>query len=354
MNPSGFSPLKHPKRPKAPGEREGRVIESGRFEHVMALTLNPLDGHRSGIVRCITDRSGDLHFKGNIDRSQLYLVHGDSLQQFEIGERLTFENEEEIMSGLMQEGDDFIGFEDPDLIIDDETGLMHVYFTIPIEPDAKKGEHMRIHLGHAVGNDLASLRMTMPVLLSDARATAKEVSIAPKNAHGIRLNLVESRDRRPEGTYSTVQVARAASFDGPWEYGPVAFHPCEQDIHWIAGHASPGPLLSREFLDMGEGKRVGFINGREADRRESGKTKYGMFSVGLFIYDYEKGKIEWVSSEPFIQDSEAQMITFASKFVETAPGEGVLYAHVDDSFVRAYDLASEAIRTRLPGYNELV
>ena len=52
--------------------------------------------------------------------------------------------------------------------------------------------------------------------------------------------------------------------------------------------------------------------------------------------------------EPFIQDSEAITITFASQFVETAQGEGILYAHVDDSFVRAYNLKAESIKSLLP------
>ena len=72
-----------------------------------------------------------------------------------------------------------------------------------------------------------------------------------------------------------------------------------------------------------------------------------MFSVGLFIYDYENGKIDWVSPQPFIQDSEAKTITFASQFVETKKSEGILYAHVDDSFVRAYTLDAEAIKSLL-------
>jgi uncharacterized protein with ACT and thioredoxin-like domain len=75
---------------------------------------------------------------------------------------------------------------------------------------------------------------------------------------------------------------------------------------------------------------------------------YGIFSVGLFIYDYEEGKIDWVSPEPFIEDSEATNITFASEFIETEEEKAVLYAHVDDSFVRAYKLTAEDIRAKLP------
>lgn len=90
---------------------------------------------------------------------------------------------------------------------------------------------------------------------------------------------------------------------------------------------------------------LGLMNGREVNEKMiDTTTKYGMFSIGLFIYDYENGKIDWVSQEPFIQDSEATTITFASQFVETKEGEGILYAHVDDSFIRAYTLKRDEIR----------
>ena len=93
------------------------------------------------------------------------------------------------------------------------------------------------------------------------------------------------------------------------------------------------------------------MNGCVANKKVRGKTKYGTFSVGLFIYDYERGKIDWVSPKPFIQDSQAgkiRAITFASQFVETKKGEGILYAHVDDSFVRAYKLNAKSIESLLP------
>jgi len=95
-------------------------------------------------------------------------------------------------------------------------------------------------------------------------------------------------------------------------------------------------------------ERLGILNGREANQKIRDKIKYGMFSIGLFIYDYENGKIKWISPEPLIQDSEAETITFASQFVETEKGSGILYAHVDDSFVRAYTLNAYGIKPLLP------
>ena len=239
--------------------------------------------------------------------------------------------------------------EDPDIWIDEKTKLTHVYFTIPIKSsDSEK--KIRIHLGHATGKDLRSLEMTDPVLLDNQvlGASAKEVSIAPVNSKGVRYNLIESRDREPEATYSIVRVAVAEDMGKQWQYGETVFHPTEHNIPWIGGHASPGPLFPRSFIDVGEGKLLGVMNGREANKKIGDQITYGMFSVGLFIYDYENGKIEWVSPNPFIRDSEARTITFASQFVETSPSEGILYAHVDDSFVRAYTLYAEGIGAMLP------
>ena len=338
-------------------EHEGRVISANNlFRHVMAITLDSRTNYRQGVLRCITSRSGDLAFKGNIDRSELHKIKGETLEHFEIGEKLNIKNEKEIIEKLTEDGGDFIGLEDPDIWIDKKTDLMHLYFTIPIKPkkeNAEKGEKTKIHLGHAVGKDLDSLEMTPPVLLDTEKFSAKEVSIAPVNSKGIRYNLIESRDRKNDTTYSTVQVAIARHMDRVWEYGHIAFHPKDHDMPWIAGHASPGPLFSKDFIDVGEGKLLGVINGCEANQKIGKETKYGNFSIGLFIYDYEHGKIDWVSEKPFIEDSEAgkgggRAITFASFFVETGKGEGVLYAHVDDSFVRAYTLKADLLKSILP------
>lgn len=334
-------------------EHEGRVIEAnGEFKHVMAITLDPRTDYHEGVVRCIMSRSGDLAFKGNTDRSELHKISGDTLEHFKIGEKLNIKNEKEILNDLIEEGDDFIGLEDPDIWIDEKTDLMHLYFTIPIKPADEK-EKIRVHLGHAVGKDLDSLEMTMPVLMDNGKFRAKEVSIAPKNSKGFRYNLIESKDRQTGTSYSVVQVATAEDMGKPWEYGEIAFHPAEHNLPWIAGHASPGPLFSKNFIDVGEGKLLGVINGCEANKNIGDKVKYGNFSVGLFIYDYENGKIDWVSPQFLIQDSEAgkggnRAITFASQFIETGKGEGILYAHVDDSFVRAYTLKAELLKSILP------
>ncbi|MFA5791865.1 MAG: hypothetical protein WC884_02415 [Candidatus Paceibacterota bacterium] len=334
-------------------EHKGKaVIPDARFKHVMAIALDPRTNYREGIVRCITSRSGDLAFKGNTDRSELHKINGNSLECFEIGDRLNINNEEKVLSSLLEEGDDFIGLEDPDIWIDRETDLMHIYFTIPIKPVDDK-EKTRIHLGHAVGQDLNSLEMTLPVLTDNSKSRAKELSVAPVNKNGFRYNLIESKDRQTDILYSVVQVAIAEDMGKPWKYGKIVFHPKEHNLSWIAGHASPGPLFSKDFIDVGEGKLLGVINGCEANQKVGDKIKYGTFSIGLFVYDYENGKIDWVSESPIIEDSEAgkngnRAITFASQFVETDKGEGILYAHIDDSFVRAYTLKAKLLKSILP------
>ncbi len=330
-------------------ENASKVVSAGKqFEHVMAITLNPQNMYE-GIVRCIVSRDGDVAVSGYIDRSQLFVLSGKSLKKFSIGERLKIKNEVDIIQRLSNKNLDLIGLEDPDIFHDEKTKLFHLYFTIAFI--GKHGVPNQIHLGHAVGRTLHTLEMTMPVLKSDKSngfAGAKEVSIAPVNSKGVQFNLFESSDKKEGINYSVVRIAKVTDMGKPWKFGGIIFHPGEHSIKWIGGHASPGPLLPRSFIDIGPGRMVGIMNGREANKRVGNKTIYGIFSVGLFVFNYEKGIIEWVSPKYFIRDSEAKTITFASQFVETKSGEGILYAHVDDSFVRSYTLRAEDIKKLLP------
>jgi len=330
-------------------QHPGKVVSNSKqFKHVMAIALDPRSQNKEGVIRCITSREGDVSVGGYIDRSELYRIKGDSLENFEMANRLNIKNETEIIKSICEKGYDFIGLEDPDIWIDEENDILHLYFTLPLI-NSKKHEKNKIHLGHAFGKDLNSLEMTAPVLLADNIGGAKELSVAPINSQGFRFNLVESSKKEKDFTYSVVRKAITSDMGGEWVFGDIVFHPKENNIPWIGGHASPGPLLPTSFIDIGQGKRLGIMNGREANRRMAdGKIKYGMFGVGLFIYDYENGKIDWVSPKPLIIDSEAVTITFASQFVETKSGEGILYAHVDDSFVRAYTLFADGIKELIP------
>jgi hypothetical protein len=338
---------------KAYIQHPNKVIETGGiFTHVMALTLDPSSDYKTGIARCITGRQGDVGTFGYVDRSQLYIIKGESLEQFSLIEPLQINGAEQVIASLCGKDGDFLGLEDPDIFIDEDGGRIHLYFTMPCVWKDAAGVLVRadVHLGHAVGKDMLSLEMTPPVLVADPKthAGAKEVSIAPVNMRGVRNNLVESSIKEDDFEYSTVRIAVAENMGKPWSFGETVFHPKRQGISWIGGHASPGPLLPKSFIDLGTGRMLGIMNGREANKKEGEQIKYGIFSVGLFIYDYENGKIEWVSPEPLIRDSEARTITFASQFVETEKGTGILYAHVDDSFVRAYTLDAKGISMLLP------
>jgi hypothetical protein len=329
---------------KAVVEHKGKVLEDARYKHMMALSLDEKSGYKQGLIRCIESRVGDVEQAGYIDRSVLHYVSANDSGKFIVGEKLEMAGEADFLKQVEGEEWDCLGFEDPNIWNDSDDGLTHIYFTIPLLNKIEKNK-MQIHLGHAEGKDLKSLKITMPALINnDKTGTAKEVSIAPKNSRGERLNLFESSDIINGDWYSTIRVAISQQAGGDWKFGETIFHPNKQNRSWCSGHASPGPLFPKSFIDVGENKLLGLMNGREANKKIGDKIKYGRFSPGLFIYNYETGIIEWVADEPLFKDSEARTITFVSQFVQTGEKEGVVYAHIDDSFVRAYTLNSEKIK----------
>src|ERR1039457_3842369 len=155
----------------------------------MAIALDPKKNYKEGILRCITSREGNVQIKGYVDRSELHKINGNSLESFIIGNQLNIKNKKEILTQLIEKDWDFLGLEDPDIYIDQETKIMHVYFTVPLK-FIDKTEKMKIHLGHAEGKDLNSLKMTLPVLMDNGTESAKEVSISPLNQKGFRYNLI--------------------------------------------------------------------------------------------------------------------------------------------------------------------
>jgi hypothetical protein len=333
-------------------EHSGKVLESNRqFPHVMAITLDPTKNNKIGVIRCVVSRSGDLNAHGNIDRSKLHIISSDNLENFQIKNQLNFINEKEVIESLNKAEFDLQGLEDPDIYFDDETDKLHIYFTMPFR-NMNEGGKSLVCLGHAFGDKIESLEMTKPVLRR-VGVTAKEVSIAPKNSSGVRYNLIESSKKEGETYYSVIRQAVSTDLGGSWKFGELIFHPKKSKHAWIKGHASPGPLLPKEFIDLGNNKLLGIMNGCGKDTKIGNSTMLADFKIGLFIYDYEVGKIDWVSPNPIIVDSQAgekggRGITFASHFVLTGPNEGILYAHVDDSFVRAYTIFADKIKLLLP------
>ena len=168
-------------------QHAGKVIDTNlQFTHVMALALDSRTDYHTGVLRCITSRIGDVGVKGYVDRSELHLVAGNSLESFQIGQKLDIKNEAEIIHQLSQNSLEFIGLEDPDIWIDTNSNLLHLYFTLPFINVAT--DKYCVHLGHAVGRDLNSLEMTLPSLMADDKISAKELSIAPLNRQGFRFN----------------------------------------------------------------------------------------------------------------------------------------------------------------------
>lgn len=320
----------------------------GSCTHIMALNLDDRDAE-VGVIRCIDSREGRVHVPGFVDRSVLRIVEMDSLYAAELGPELEIEHSEAIVSGLEEFGPrEFLGFEDPVLWRDPDTGRAHLYCTIPFY-DAEVGGSV-LYLGHASGDQLRSLRMTEPVLgpVPGEHDGAKEPAIAPPTREGHRINLVESTGHVEGTTYSVVRSVTAEAPGEPWEYRDVVLHPAESGYEWLGGHASPGPLLPDSFVDVGEGKRVGLLNGRETNRHDGDTVNFGPFTIGLMIYDYEAGEIEWLSDEPFVEDPEARTITFASAFRQIDDDRGLVYAHIDDSCIRVYEIDSEELREYLP------
>lgn len=330
-------------------EHSGKVVEDKRFSHTMALFLNPKTDFKDGAIRCITSRKGKVNVAGYVDKSKIYKVKQvKKLEKYVITEPLDIKGEDDLIKKLSFDDLVFLGFEDPDIIIDPDTNRIHLYFTIPFV-DKPKGLY-RVYLGHAEGEELDSLEMTDPVLPPGSRVDvySKELALAPMNKNGVRLNLFESKDENDEVYNSTIRVAIVKNLSMGWKLGKTLLYPKNINFRWCGGHVSPGPILPREFIDVGEGKLLGILNGREANRQEENKIIYENFSVGLMIYNYEKGKIEWISERPIIVDSEAKHITFSSQFIQRSSNKGILYAHVDDSFVRAYSLFSNELKKLLP------
>lgn len=315
----------------------------------MALHFDPRGDYERGIIRCIVDREGVITRPGHLDTSTVHVVEMDSPYDGQMRGELAIDRAREVVSGLPAcATGQFLGFEDPNLWCDRESGTLHFYCTL-----AFLGNHtgdITVYLGHAQGPDLDSLTMTEPVLEPEpgSHRGAKEVAIAPPSRDGPRYNLVESDDIVDDTMYSVLRTAVAPDLHGPWEYGGIALHPRDHDPEWFAGHVSPGPLLPRSFLDVGEDRRVGLLNGRELDQHVDGAVVPGTFTVGLMVYDYQTGTVDRVADQPLFRDPEAETITFASAFRQTARDAGLIYAHVDDSRVHAYRVDANALAAHVP------
>lgn len=306
-----------------------------------------------GIVREIVKREGDVAVPGFIDRSQLYVVESNDLLEWKMKKELEIKGVSKIINQHSNDKMFFIGLEDPDIYID-ENDRVHVYFTIAYK--LSNGEGYVTYLGHAMGRDLDHLVATRPVLSPGISKIGKvsgfkEAAISPEAFSFGRIILAESgyiNEGDLEGV-STVIAAAATEMGKPWRFLRTVADPAKMKYNWIKGHMSPGPILPRDFINV-NGLLVGFLNGREETKRISGLKIYGKFRVGLMLFNSEAGLVPWIAPEPLIDDADASTVTFASDFVRLNNDEGILYAHVDDSFIKAYKINAKELKNTIEAW----
>lgn len=323
----------------------GKVKSKTRF---MALsvdksTLN--EKVKKGIAREITKSKGNVDVPGFIDESKLILVESENLSQWNKIKDLEIKGIKKIIKKSQTEDKYFIGLEDPD-IWSDEKGTKHIYFTIAYKLRSRQGYH--IYVGHAQGKSLENLTATSPVLSPIGKEIMgfKEAAISPIKIGGERINLNEMAFYDNEEDISMISASRAKNMGKPWKYQKIVLDPRKIKYDWIKGHASPCCLLPEDFIKINE-TLVGIVNGREKTKFSNGKGFYGKFRPGLVLFDPKTGDIPWVDSRPLLEDPNASTITFASDFIQTGKNKGILYCHVNDSFIRAYEIDGKELKIYL-------
>lgn len=309
-----------------------------------------------GIARQIIDRRGSPDIPGFLDRSKLIIVESYDLLNWKIIGDLAMKGLEKVISELLgdaKDEKDFIGLEDPDILVD-ESGKKHVYFTIPFKYKISHGvtdvHRYDVYVGHAEGNNLEQLTATKPVLgrVDNKIVGFKEICPSPIVNNGERFVLAETFvDRDGERKYSAISVSKARNLSKKWEYKKLVHDPEKESKYWCRGHSSPCRIFDPALLSSGK-YLVGIMNGRETTEEIEGKKHYRKFRPGLFLFDAKSGDIVWVDNEPLLEDPIATTITFASELVCLNKKEAILYAHPNDSFVRAYKLNLQKIKERLP------
>jgi hypothetical protein len=315
-------------------------------EKVMALSVDKSsDGSLKGIARKILDREGSVDEPGFIDISELILVESESGLDWKEKGVIKFSQEEEVVGLLSSDRKFFLGFEDPDII--SKGSETEVFFTIAFKYNDE--DKYDIYLGNSTGPNLTQLNMNKPVLgpIGDDIFGFKEVCACDEEKDGKKFYLTEMGVGRQNRHVSVISSVQVDSGKKEWVFDKIVADPDKLKIDWCGGHLSPCTLFSRTFLDYGV-LRVGILNGREKEKTVDGKKIYGKFRPGLFLFNPVTGEIPWISKEPLFEDPGATTITFASDFLQTGDKEGLLYCHVNDSFIRAYKLRADKIKELLP------
>ena len=312
-------------------------------QRVMAISIDKeTKNPYFGLAREITKSQGTPDKPGFIDESKLIIVESKDALKWKKKSDLEIKGISEIIKNLSGNDKYFIGLEDPDII--NEGKVKHVYFTIAFKYKEKVG--YVVYLGHAQGDSIEKLIATEPVLfpLGDFRGF-KEVTISPINKKGYRINLSEAQLVVNNEELSVTITAEGKELAKPWKFKEIVLDPRKMKYDWCRGETSPMILFSKDFISLKNGDLVvGIINGREIKKIINGEKIHGKFRPGLIIYNAETGKVPWIASECFFEDPDARTITFASDFLKTGKNQGILYAHVNDSFIRAYKINSEELK----------
>ena len=318
---------------------------------VMALAFykKKINGKYHGIVREIVKREGDVGIPGFVDRSILYILESSNGLEWKQKTELKIKGIEKIIQESKLDNMEFIGLEDP--TIWENNGIIHVYFTIAYIKKFLGQPYSIYYLGHAQGKTLQELVAPKPVLAPKLEMIGeisgfKEAAISPVLTNNKRINLTESGyfDKVQSESFSTIIAAEASDMTKPWKFLKTVADPQKMKYEWIQGHLSPAYIFEPDFIRH-KGLLVGIVNGRSPTKLiDSGSKMYGKFKVGLMLFNPETGEIPWISPIPLIDDPDARTITFASDFMQLDDEKGILYAHVDDSFVRAYEINAKDLK----------
>lgn len=312
----------------------------------MALCVDPASkSPYRGIARQVTERVGNVDIPGFLDMSKLVVVESYDLLRWEVVRDLEIGMLESAIRALPH-SKRFMGPQDPDILTDNK-GLKHIYFTIPLKYPNKAEQD--VYLGHAEGDSLQNLRATNPVLgkVNAEIVGFKEICHVPIRDNGQNFILAETFvNRGKERRYSAISLLEIKSSLDNWEYIKLVHDPENEKRKWCAGHSSPCRIFAPDYLSH-NGYLVGIMNGREPTKKINGKRVYGKFRPGLFLFDNKSGDIVWIDNEPLLEDPIATTVTFASDLVYLTDKEAILYAHPNDSFVRAYKLNLGKIKKRL-------
>ncbi|MGY4884643.1 MAG: hypothetical protein ACP5NZ_03650 [Nanobdellota archaeon] len=316
-------------------------------QRVMAISIDKeTKNPYLGLAREITKSQGTPDKPGFIDESKLIIVESKDAFKWKKRRDLNINGIEKIINRLSGNDKYFIGLEDPDIINEGKT--KHVYFTIAFKYKEKVG--YAVYLGHAQGNSIEKLVATEPVLspLDDFRGF-KEVTIAPVNKKGYRINLSEAQLVINNEELSVTISAEGKDLAKPWKFKEIVLDPRKMEYDWCKGETSPMILFPKDFISLkNKDLVVGIINGREVKKIVNGEKIHGKFRPGLIVYNPETGKVPWISPECLFEDPDARTITFSSDFLRTGKKEGVLYAHVNDSFIRAYKIDTDKLKKLIP------